>query len=81
MKLSIKRITPFVVAGGLILTGCNRTNDTINENNIDNDSRPSMCLFSVPCRLPFKSLPFSGFGCAVAGLFHKVLLVDPSGDG
>ena len=46
MKLSIKRITPFVVAGGLILTGCNRTDATINENNIDNDSRPSI-EFSV----------------------------------
>ena len=42
MKLSIKRITPFVVAGGLILTSCNRTDAAINENNIDNDTRPSI---------------------------------------
>ena len=42
MKLNIKKITPFVVAGGLILTSCNRTNAAINENNIDNDSRPSI---------------------------------------
>ena len=42
MKLNIKKLTPFVVAGGLILTSCNRTNAAINENNIDNDNKYSV---------------------------------------
>ena len=43
MKLNLKKLTPFVVAGGLILTSCNRTNAAIKENNIvDNDSRSSI---------------------------------------
>ena len=42
MKLNIKKLTPLVVAGGLILTSCNRTNAAINENNIDNDNKYSV---------------------------------------
>jgi hypothetical protein len=42
MTLNLKKLTPFVVAGGLILTSCNRTNAAINENNIDNDNKYSV---------------------------------------
>ena len=42
MKLNLKRITPFIVASGLVLTSCNRTNATIKENNIDTDTRSSI---------------------------------------
>ena len=43
MTLNLKKLTPIVVAGGLILTSCNRTNAAIKENNIvDNDSRSSI---------------------------------------
>ena len=42
MKLNIKKLTPLVVAGGLILTSCNRTNAAIKENNIDTDTRSSV---------------------------------------
>ena len=43
MTLNLKKLTPFVVAGGLILTSCNRANAAIKENNIvDDDSRSSI---------------------------------------
>ena len=42
LKINLKKLTPFIVAGGLILTSCNSTNAAINENNIDNDNRSSV---------------------------------------